>query len=76
MTGGAAHLHESYCTGTQKIQPELEKSGRSENCRNEDLAITVCKSESRKKTCDGILLRLLDHFDTFTVIGFFLNNMR
>ncbi len=36
----------------------------SKDCRNEDLAVTVCKSESRKTNCNGILLCLLDHFYT------------
>jgi hypothetical protein len=42
----------------------------SKKCRNEDLAITVYKSESRKTTCCGILLCLLDHSYVFTLLYF------
>jgi hypothetical protein len=43
-------------------------------CRNEDLAITDCKSESRKTSCHGILLCLLDHFYTLTIVLFYIKN--
>lgn len=43
------------------------------NCKNEDLAITVCKPESRKTTCDGILLCLLDHFYNLILVKVFKN---
>jgi hypothetical protein len=53
----------------QKLQIGPKTSGKVKGCRNEDLAITVCKPESRKKACYGILLRLLDHSHTLTLVS-------